>query len=335
MSRHTHAFGLGIWRDIRKSLPRFLSIFAIVALGTGFYAGVAATADDMRMTVRDYLREQQLADLQILSPVGLEDEEIRRLQETDGVAQAVGAYSADMLLEVGGQSAVCKLLSYDEQGLNQPYVTEGRLPQAADECVLDNSNFAMQNFKVGDTIRFFSGDDNDTGSYLRQDTFKVVGLVNDPRYLNFQRGSSNIGNGSVSTFAVIPQEAFALEVYTEAYVTLDDTQALQAYTDAYDQAVETFTPAVEAVGEDCIAYRTQKIQQEQSQELNEAERAYNDGLAAYQQQIAEAQRQLEDGEAEYKAGAAALEQAQRDYETGIVQGQRELDEAEEQGEIHA
>ncbi len=330
MNKHTHAFGLGIWRDIRKSLPRFLSIFAIVALGTGFYAGVAASAGDMRMTVREYLKEQKLADLHILSPVGLDDEELRRLQETDGVTQATGAYSADMLLEVGGQSAVCKLLSYDERGLNQPYITEGRLPQATDECVLDNSSFAMQNFKVGDTIRFFSGDDNDTGYYLKQDTFTVVGLANDPRYLNFQRGSSKIGNGSVSTFAVVPWEAFAPEVYTEAYLALDSTQDLQAYTDVYDMAVEDFIPTAEAVGKDCVAYRTQKIRQEQSEELDEAERAYNDGLAAYQQQIAEAQRQLAAGEAEYEAGAAALAQSEKDYEAGIAEGQKKLEDAQAQ-----
>lgn len=34
--------------EIRKSLPRFLSILFIVALGTAFYSGIQSSSPDMR-----------------------------------------------------------------------------------------------------------------------------------------------------------------------------------------------------------------------------------------------------------------------------------------------
>ena len=38
-------------REIRYSLPRFLSILFLVALGVAFFAGIRATEPDMRETV--------------------------------------------------------------------------------------------------------------------------------------------------------------------------------------------------------------------------------------------------------------------------------------------
>ena len=43
-----------ILREVRFSLSRFLAIFAIVALGVGFLAGLLATTPDMRLSVDDY-----------------------------------------------------------------------------------------------------------------------------------------------------------------------------------------------------------------------------------------------------------------------------------------
>ena len=43
------AFNTETLRSITHSLGRFLAIAAIVALGTGFYAGLRMTAPDMKL----------------------------------------------------------------------------------------------------------------------------------------------------------------------------------------------------------------------------------------------------------------------------------------------
>ena len=46
------------FREIWSSLGRFMAIFAIIALGVGFYAGLTVAKKAMLATVKDYLNQQ-------------------------------------------------------------------------------------------------------------------------------------------------------------------------------------------------------------------------------------------------------------------------------------
>ena len=46
-----------ILRSIRMTLPRFLAIFAIIALGVGFFAGLKVTTPSFVHTVNGYANE--------------------------------------------------------------------------------------------------------------------------------------------------------------------------------------------------------------------------------------------------------------------------------------
>ena len=47
--------------EIRKSLPRFLSILFIVALGTAFYSGIQSSSPDMRYSGDAYFDANELS----------------------------------------------------------------------------------------------------------------------------------------------------------------------------------------------------------------------------------------------------------------------------------
>jgi len=47
-------FFKNLFRDIKKSLSRFLSIVIIIAIGVAFYAGVRATSPDMKLSGDSY-----------------------------------------------------------------------------------------------------------------------------------------------------------------------------------------------------------------------------------------------------------------------------------------
>ena len=51
--------------EIRKSLPRFLSILFIVALGTAFYSGIQSSSPDMRYSGDAYFDAKELSDIQV------------------------------------------------------------------------------------------------------------------------------------------------------------------------------------------------------------------------------------------------------------------------------
>ena len=64
------------WREIGHTRSRFFSIMILVALSVAFLSGLKATAPDMKHTGDDYLDSLHLADIQVLSTLGLTDEDI-------------------------------------------------------------------------------------------------------------------------------------------------------------------------------------------------------------------------------------------------------------------
>ena len=63
-----------ILREVRFSLSRFLAIFAIVALGVGFLAGLLAATPDMRLSVDDYYDRMNIMDVRVLSTLAMDME---------------------------------------------------------------------------------------------------------------------------------------------------------------------------------------------------------------------------------------------------------------------
>ena len=87
-----------IWRTIRHSLSRFLDIFSIVALGSGFLAGVLASPLDMRLSADNYCDQGNMFDLRAVSTLGLTEDDITALAQVEGVADVQPAYDLDLVL---------------------------------------------------------------------------------------------------------------------------------------------------------------------------------------------------------------------------------------------
>ena len=55
-----------ILRSIRMTLPRFIAIFAIIALGVGFFAGLKVTTPSFVRTADVYTKEYAMFDFKFL-----------------------------------------------------------------------------------------------------------------------------------------------------------------------------------------------------------------------------------------------------------------------------
>ena len=62
--------------------------------------------------------------------------------------------------------------------------------------------------------------------------FTVVGTVNSPLYINFERGTTTLGNGKIAGFVYVSPEAFDSECYTDVYVKFD--RKFDMYADEYE-----------------------------------------------------------------------------------------------------
>ncbi len=121
-------------REIRKSFGRFFAIFAIVALGVGFFSGLKVSKQTMLHTGNRYISEQNLFDFRLLSTIGFNEEEVEAFSKQTDILQASGAYTTDILyLNEAGNESVLKVHSITPN-INELSLTAGRLPETAQEC---------------------------------------------------------------------------------------------------------------------------------------------------------------------------------------------------------
>lgn len=99
------------WREIQHTRSRFFSIMILVALSVAFLSGLKATAPDMKRTGDDYLDSLHLADIQVLSTLGLTDDDITAIRAQDKVEDAEGEYVIDAFASSDSLDAVVKVLS--------------------------------------------------------------------------------------------------------------------------------------------------------------------------------------------------------------------------------
>lgn len=316
-----------LWKDIFKEMwqskARFLSIFAIITLGVAFFAGIKATGPDMIDTTDQYYQKTNLMDLKVVSTYGLEQSDIDLLKTVKGAA-VQGAYSKDVMLKDSG--LVTKVMSYPEdaeKNSNQYAVVSGRLPEKSGEIALDAESEYSSAYTLGDTVVLTTEDQEDPiKDSLVEDTYKVVGFVNSPQYIEKKaRGNSTIGTGSLDGFAVIPKADFDMEYYTEAYLTFSDTASLQAYSKTYEDTVNQHQTDIEKLTKDLPQERLAEIKKEAQAEIDKGQKEIDEAkekLADGQSQLDDAKKKLEDGQAEYEEGVEKLE-------SEISKAQAELD----------
>lgn len=215
------------WREIQHTRSRFFSIMILVALSVAFLSGLKATAPDMKRTGDDYLDSLHLADIQVLSTLGLTDDDITAIRAQDKVEDAEGEYVIDAFASSDSLDAVVKVLSLTGRGINEVLLRDGRMPERADECVVEENMLSLMNIKIGDRITLTPGDD--LSDALAQDTYTVVGTVRSPVYLAVDRGTSTLGSGTVKAYLYLPREAFTLDYYTAAYMRVSGAAEMTAF----------------------------------------------------------------------------------------------------------
>ena len=87
-----------VLRTVRKSIGRYLTIFAIIALGVGFFAGLRVTQEAMIKTADNYVRELRFYDYRLVSTLGFTGEDVSAFCDLAGVEAAAGSVSSDCIV---------------------------------------------------------------------------------------------------------------------------------------------------------------------------------------------------------------------------------------------
>ena len=319
------------WREIQHTRSRFFSIMILVALSVAFLSGLKATAPDMKRTGDDYLDSLHLADIQVLSTLGLTDDDITSLRAQDKVEDAEGEYVIDAFASSDSLDAVVKVLSLTGRGINEVLLRGGRMPERADECVVEENMLSLMNIAIGDRITLTPGDD--LSDALAQDTYTVVGTVRSPVYLAVERGTSTLGSGTVKAYLYLPREAFTLDYYTAAYVRVSGAAEMTAFYSDYDDYIDAVIDELEPFGDarsqlrhdDLVDEATEKLDDAQK-ELDDAKAEADEKLGDAQKELSDARKKLDDGWKDYYDGQQELKDARVELDDAKI----ELDDGEMQ-----
>lgn len=298
---------------IKKSFGRYLSLFIIVMVGVGFYAGIQATAPDIIATADRYINDHHLADFKIVSTMGLTDDDVHALKNVKNVKDVFPSYSLDVL----DQHKAIRVHAI-EQSINTVKLSTGRMPQNENECVADS-----RTYKVGDKITITS----DVSDKLKNTDFTVTGTVESVLYLAEDYGSTTVGDGKLSSYIFINRSNFILDAYTEIYITAVNAENLTAYSKAYDNVVSLLNDDLSKIKIDRESARYQKIYNTANEVIRENEDQLNNEKAKGRKELADAKAELDKNAQSLKAGKEELEKNEAELQKSIQKQNAEFDAA--------
>lgn len=315
------AFRKDFIREITKNKGRFLSVFFIVLLGAAFFSGIRSAEGDMKVSADRYYDEVNYMDLKVLGTLGLTDDDLADIAKTDGVKAVYGGKTVEVLHDIGESEQVVKLIALTDS-VNEPRVVKGRMPEKEDEILVDTQFLKSSGCEIGDQVTFTSGTEDPLSDSLTGDTFTIVGSATLPYYMDLNRGTGSIGNGSINSFALLLPEAFTSDLYTEIYVQADGAQEEASYSDAYDETVKAVQTKIEALEDAACDRRYTAVKTEGQEKIDDAK-----------QQVVDAEQKLADAKTELDDGAQQLADAKvtiADKEQELLDGEQTLKDKEQE-----
>ena len=336
-----------IQRDLKSNLNRFLSLFGIVALGVMILTGLMSFAPSMRAAGQKYYTEQNLFDLRVLSTLGLSEEDISAIASTEGVStiqpvkylDAVGRWSTSTdgaVLRV--QQLPADPADESEDNMNRLTLLEGRMPEAADECVVQVLGHGDA-IPLGTTLTL----PDDTESIAHTE-YTVVGRVQDPQYFSSSQETTTAGDGVLDAFVFVPEGELTADYYTVCYLKVADAAQYDNYSEEYQDAVDAVADRLTDISEGRCSIRRAQLIDDANARLDDAKQTYNEQKAEAERQFAEAEQKLDDaqkqlddakaqldaGEAELTAQKAALPDTMQNGADTLVTSEEQVLEFEDQ-----
>ena len=312
-------------RDISRTKSRFISIVLIIMLGVGFLVGIYSTAPTMYASAEEYYNTSNLMDFRLISTVGFSEEDIEEIEKIEGVSSVMPSYFADVS-QKGDNANIYRLIAMPEkymgEEINTPALREGRLPEKDNEIVLGYKG-GMGDV-IGTTVQFESPKAEDTLSESLENTeYKVVGIVDSPLYISFERGYTNVGSGSVYNYALINGSNFKIGRYTEVYITFENLRGLSPFSQEYKRVSEENLERLESFGEE----RASLFEREN---IKAAESSLDEAQILINQKKASAFFEIEQAEAKIKSGEKELKDATKEGRDKLVSAKSELEAGEDE-----
>ncbi len=301
----------------------------ICMIGVGFFSGVSATGNDMKLSADKLFDEQKLFDLRVLSTFGLTDDDAAAIAEVEGVSEVYTSKYTDMAVYADDREYLTRVYSWNNDEVNKVLLHDGRYPEAENECIV-SGNRLQTGFKIGSKVTV--ADLTDAEEFpLNNKEYTIVGIFDSPMYISMtQHGSTTIGDGALDAFMYVTESNFTQDIYTEIYIKSDRLTEMESYSDGYEQLREDITLKLEELGISRSEIRYDEVVGEALEELADGEKELAEAKAEGEQELADAAAEIADAEKQIADGEQELIEAKAELDDGAKQledAQNELTDA--------
>ncbi len=258
-------------RKLKKSIFRYISIVLIIMLGVGFFVGMNSVSPDMKNTTEEYLKKTNIFDIQLLSNLGYEKDDLSKFEEIEGINTVEAIYTYDVLTKSEKKNIPIRVISSSEKSqINKNDLIEGKNPENTNECLIDTRLKNMYNYNVGDEIEIFKKGE-DVGKKFTNTKFSIVGVTRNPVFLSAFYGSTELENGELEGFIAVQEESMKLDEYTSIYLKTDIDVNIERTSQQYKDKLDEIAKKVEDVNKELVNSKFDKIYNENNDKIKQNE----------------------------------------------------------------
>lgn len=311
-------------RSVKGSLSRFLAIVSIVALGTGFLAGLLATTPDMKDSANEYFKESNLYDFYIQSTLGFSDENVKAVSDLSYVSDVMAIEQEDIMVsDSEGENLETRIFHIDfndKDRLNKFTFLEGDIPKNDNECIIEVPNRYSYEANIGDVFTTSDGRE-----------YKATGIAYSPVLMSTMGEVTTIGKGSVA-LGIYVQEDDNDVTYTALYGKIKNIDK-DTFSDEYKDRSEEILDKLEEVGKEQSNVRYKELKDEAQEELDKSRAEYEKEkaealaeledsrkmLVENQQKVTDGISQIDDGLSQVNSGISQIDEGLPQIDDGIKQ----------------
>ena len=303
------------FKSIHKTRRRFISILVMAFLGVGFFSGLVATSPDMLDSLDRYADSSNLYDVNILSTLGLTDDDIEVLKNIDGIEGVYGIQIKDSMAKIDDKESICKVIEYDEN-VNVPVIIAGRNIEKENECLLDPSivrtGEGAESF-IGKKIILENEDKNSNDEPIFTiKEFEIVGIAETPIYISSERGNTTLGNGTVSFYIFTQNNVINMDYYTGIYATVSGAREVVTNSTEYLSLVNSAISRIEDIKQSREEARYHSLVDEATTKVNDAQKEFDDKKQEVDAKLKDAEDKISKAESEINSSEKQIQNAENE-----------------------
>lgn len=277
-------------RSITANKLRFLSVAIIIALGMSFFVGINSASPAMNYEANEYFNRNNLMDVYVSSSIPFTNEDIEKIKNIKNVTQVVASSYIDgyatlgreTLVNKNGTELILRISSFDVEKekkfldgerdpsfLNALDLKDGRLPEKAGECVVDEKSAELyDDIEIGKTLNITDADSS-VGVSLKNNKFVIVGTVTSPIYISLDRGQTKLGSGSLDSYIYVLPEAFSSSEVNTLAVKMRYSDSLDTFSSQYSDRAEMIAEKIREASKEAIDSKLVELKNEYTQKIED------------------------------------------------------------------